>query len=113
MEDEKVVVLLRSIDRRLALLTASDERAMKQALDRDVLRSENRIRMFNAIDGERTSPEIAKVAGVTDRSVQLFVKELLDAGLLRDKGSGSGRAIVVEHDQDAIVQWFAASTAES
>jgi hypothetical protein len=112
-EDEKVVDLLKSIDRRLALLTAPQERAMRQALERDLLRSEGRIKTFNAIDGIRTSPEIAKVAGVGDRAVQLFVKELLDAGLLRDTGSSSGRAIVVEHNQDAIVQLFAASIAES
>lgn len=106
--DPDVLRLLASIDRRLALLTATQDREMRQAIEREVLRSEGRIKMFYAIDGIRTSPQIAKVAGVTDRSVQIFVKELLDTGFLRETRSDSGRAIVVEHDQDGIVQWYAA-----
>ncbi len=106
MDEEEVIRLLASIDRRLALLTASQEHDMRQALEWKLLRSEGRIRMFESIDGRRTSPEIAKAAGVSDRAAQLFIKELLDAGLVQDTGLGRGRAVVVAHDDVAIARWF-------
>jgi Fic family protein len=106
LEEDEVVRLLASIDRRLALLTASQERDLRRALDQKLLRSEGRIRMFASIDGRRTSPEIAKAAGVSERAVQLFVKELLDAGLVRDTGTGTGRAVVVAHDDGALARWY-------
>jgi hypothetical protein len=107
VDDDRVVRLLASIDRRLALLTASHERDLRRALEQDLLRSDGRTKMFDGIDGRRTSTEIAKVAGVSDRAVQLFVKEMLDAGFVRDAGTGSGRAVVVERDDGALVQWYA------
>jgi hypothetical protein len=107
VDDDRVVGLLASIDRRLALLTATHERDLRRAVEQDLLRSDGRTKMFDAIDGIRTSNEIAKIAGVSDRAVQLFVKEMLDAGFVRDAGTGSGRAVVVEHDDVALVQWYA------
>lgn len=104
-DDERVLRLLASIDRRLALLTAGQERDLRRALHAE-LRTEARIRMFNLIDGNRMSPELAKAANVSERAAQLFVKELLDAGLVRDTGKGGGRTVVVERDDDAIVQWY-------
>ena len=105
-ETEEMIFLLKSIDRRLALLTASQERELRSTLERDLLRTDGRIKMFDAIDGEHTSPDIAKIAGVSERAVQLFAKELMDSGLVRDTGLGAGRAVVVERDEAAIVAWF-------
>lgn len=105
-DDDSVLRVLASIDRRLALLTGRQERDMRRAVEQGLLRSEGRIKMFRSIDGQRSSPEIAKSAGVSDRAAQLFVKELLDAGLVRDTGSGSGRGIIVERNDEAIVQWY-------
>jgi hypothetical protein len=104
-DDERVLRLLASIDRRLALLVAEQERDLRNALNAE-LRTEARIRMFNLIDGNRMSPELAKAANVSERAAQLFVKELLDAGLVRDTGKGGRRTVVVERDDDAIVQWY-------
>ena len=59
--DDRVLRLLASIDRRLALLSAEQERNLWEALEAE-LRTDTRIRMFRAIDGRRTSPEIAKTA---------------------------------------------------
>jgi Fic family protein len=95
--------LLASIDRRLALLTAGQERDLRRALEAE-LKTEARVRMFRLIDGNLTSPEIAKSANVSERAVQGFVKELLEAGFVRDKGGG--RTVVVERDEDTIVQWY-------
>jgi len=107
VDDERVVTLLASIDRRLALLTAPQERDMRRRLEQDLLRTDARTKIFDAIDGRRTSQEIAKAASVSDRAVQLFVKELLDAALVRDTGASVGRAVIVEQDAHGIAQWYA------
>jgi Fic family protein len=107
LDDDRALKLLASIDRRLALLSGTEERDLRQALVTDLLRTTARVKMFDGIDGSRGSPEIAKIAGVSDRTVQLFVKELLDMGIVRlATGDASARGVIVERDEDAIVQWF-------
>jgi len=68
--------------------------------------------MFDAIDGQKGSPELAKAAKVSDRAVQLFVKELLDLGLVRVAPEATARGIVVARDDDAIVDWYLQRAAE-
>jgi phage terminase Nu1 subunit (DNA packaging protein) len=60
--------------------------------------------MWDAIDGQAGSPELAKIAKVSDRAAQMFVKDLLDAGLVGTVATGRGT--VVARDDDAIVQWY-------
>lgn len=103
--DDESVRLLRSIDRRLALLTVPQERDIRQKLDDEVLRTQARMAMFQAMDGKRGSPELARMVGASERAVQMFVKELLDAGLARPVGK-AGRGHLVEKDEDGIVQWY-------
>lgn len=105
-DNEELVKVLRSIDRRLALLTSNQEREVRQKLAADVLRTPARSRMFDAIDGETGSPELAKAAGVGDRAAQLFVKDLLDLSLVRVVGGTTGRGFLVAKDHDAIVTWY-------
>lgn len=105
MDNEATLRLLRSIDRRLALLTVVQERDLRHRLASDLLRTEARVAMFDALDGTLTSPELARTVGVSERAVQMFVKELLDAGLARPTGK-TGRGHLVERDEDAIVQWY-------
>lgn len=101
--DEK---LLMSIDRRLALLTASHERELRQRLQVGLLRTDSRVAMWDAIDGVRGSAEIGKAAGVGDRTAQLFVKELLELGLVREISSGAGKSTIVEKEPMGDVEWF-------
>lgn len=110
-DNDDLTRVLRSIDRRLALLTAHQERGMRGEVEQELLRSEGRTKMFDAIDGRRTSEEIASVAGVSKRAAQLFVKELLDGGLARDTGTGARGSVIVELDDEALVQWFVARVA--
>jgi Fic family protein len=109
--DDELVILLRSIDRRLALLTASQERAVRVAMRDELLRTPARIAMFDGIDGVRTSPELAKLAKVSDRAAQLFVKELLDLGIVRPVPGDSGRTVIVERDEARIIRWHIERTA--
>ena len=81
--DDELVALLRSIDRRLALLTVSQDRDQPQTLGSELLRTPQRIAMFEAINGERDSAELARVSNASTRSAQEFVKELSALGLVR------------------------------
>lgn len=112
-DNDEVLRLLASIDRRLALLTGPQEHDLRRALETDVLRTRERIAVFRNIDGQRGSPEIAKATGVGLRSVQGIVKELAGKGLVRDTGRGSGREIIVERDDDALVRWYVERSGQS
>jgi Fic family protein len=103
--DDELVTLLQSIDRRLALLTASQDRDVQIALRDELLRTPARIAMFDGINGVRTSPDLAKLAKVSDRAAQLFVRELLDLGIVRPVPAGDGRTVIVERDEAEIIRW--------
>lgn len=106
MDDNETLRLLRSIDRRLALLTGPQERDFRVRLVTDLLRTPARTAMFDAIDGKRGSPELADAAKVSDRAAQLFVKELLDLGLVSVVSGTTGRGFIVDRDEEAILRWY-------
>jgi hypothetical protein len=103
--DDEVLRLLTSIDRRLALLTATQERDLRVALETDVLRTRPRTAMFDAIDGVRTGADLAKLGGASERAGQLFVNELLGLGLVRQVETGR-RGVVVERNDAGILAWY-------
>lgn len=106
MEDETLLAVLRSIDRRLALLTGPQERDLRRTLIADLLKTQARVKMFDGINGQRGTADLVKLASVSDRAVQQFVKELTELGLVRPVDGGDRRGVVVERDDDAIVQWY-------
>jgi hypothetical protein len=108
--DDALVALLTSIDRRLALLSAPEEGELRRALATDILKTESRIAMFDGIDGVRGSSELGKLGGVGERSAQLFVKELLELGLVREVPNSGGRTVIVDKDDAAILNWYLART---
>ena len=73
MEQADLLSVLRSIDRRLALLTGLQERDVRRALVEGILTTPNRVAMWDGIDGSTGSPELAKLANVSERLVQMFV----------------------------------------
>lgn len=105
MDELDLLTVLKSIDRRLALLAGKEERDVRNALISDILTTPARLAMWDAIDGRTGSPELGRVAKVSERAAQLFVRELLDAGLVRAAGA-AGRGMLVTRDEDAIVQWY-------
>lgn len=111
-DDDAMLRVLRSIDRRLALLTGPQEREVRRRITTDLLRTPARLAMFDAIDGETGSPELAKLAGVSERAAQQLVKDLLDLGLVRVVRATTGRGFLVAKDEDAIVQWHLAAAAK-
>ncbi len=107
MDEASLLTVLKSIDRRLALMTGKEERELREALMADILTTPARVAMWNAIDGATGSPELGRIAEVSDRAAQLFAKELLDAGLVRVSGT-AGRGTLLAKDEDGIVQWYLA-----
>jgi predicted transcriptional regulator len=105
-----MLAVLRSIDRRLALLTGPQERDLRRALVGDLLKTPARVKMFDGINGQRGTADLVKLAGVSERAVQQFVKELTELGLVRPVAGGERRGVVVERDEDAIVQWYLQKT---
>ena len=108
---DETLRVLRSIDRRLALLTGKDERDVRRALIAEILTTPARVSMWDAIDGKTGSPELAKVAKVSERGAQLFVNDLLEAGLVQKVASAKGT--IVAKDEDAIVQWYLRRSAQA
>jgi hypothetical protein len=104
MDGNEHLRLLRSIDRRLALLTAKEERDVRRALVATILTTPAREAMWDAIDGQVGSPDLSRLGNVSERAAQLFVKDVLDAGLV--KQVANPKATIVERDDDAIVQWY-------
>jgi hypothetical protein len=109
--DDELVRLLTSIDRRLALLTASEERDLRQALRSEILRTSAQVAMFEGIDGVRGSGELGKLGEVGERSAQLFIKELQELGFVRPVAGSAGRAVIVERDEAEIIRWYLAKKA--
>lgn len=101
MADE-MVSILRSIDRRLALLTLDRERDLWTRFERDLLRTASRTAMWNAIDGATPTSGIANAAGVSERLAQMFLKELRESGLVSETPDER----LVEQDADGIVRWY-------
>ena len=104
MDSDEVLRVLRSIDGRLALLTGPQERAVRDALAAEVLNTESRQLMFDAIDGTKGTSDLATIGKVTPRAALNFVTQLIGLRLVRSVGTG--REIVVAHDQNGIVQWY-------
>lgn len=106
MDNGDLLIVLRSIDRRLALLTAKEDRDVRAALIADVLNTEPRQKIFDAIDGVLGNPELATIGGVTPRATQNFVNQLLELGLVRSVGAG--REMIVVREADGILRWYLA-----
>lgn len=105
MADDEVVRLLASIDRRLALLTVTQEQDLRERLHA-FLETDPRVAMFEGIDGQRGLAELAKLGGVTERAARNFVNDLLGLGLVRRVDRPDGKGLIVEHDHRAILDWY-------
>ena len=105
-DDEEVVRLLTSIDRRLALLTATQERDLRRAFEEEILKTPQRIALWEKVDGRRGAPDIVKETGGSLRVTQIFVKDMLEAGFLKDTKTGTGKAVIAEHDDEGVLRWF-------
>lgn len=104
--DDRLLRVLQSINHHLALLASDKERQLRAQVKADVLRAAGRVALWQAIDGSRSSAELAKAAGVSERFAQLFVNELLEMRLVRPVVRIAARGLVVEKDEVGVVEWY-------
>lgn len=98
------LALLRSIDRRLALLTRAQERDLRARFQTEILRTSTRTAMWEAIDGKTGTTGLARAAGASDRLAQMFVKELRESGFVYEVADGR-----VAQDLDRVLEWYLAT----
>ena len=97
----EVVRLLRSIDRKLSLVTAGHELVMLRAFQAEILRTRPRTAMWAAIDGKTSTAGLAHAAGASERLAQMFVKEMRESDFVRDADDDR----YVEQNEDAVLCW--------
>ena len=108
MADEAILSELKEIRRDLSILAIVAFRPALSRFERDVLRTDNRIRIFRAFDGKRTPTDVGKLAGVTGQGVRDLIKDLEPKGFVEIPSSGS-QVASVKHD--VILDWYHATSA--
>ena len=73
---QQVLVYLGSIDRHLKLLASERLAELRAEVDATFLTTASRRKMWDEIDGEKSTSEIGRAADVTAEAARLFLKEL-------------------------------------
>jgi len=87
----QILAELRQIRRFLAILTKKERQEHQQWVKETFLTTEARAKMFDLIDGTHNMGEICQMAGVSDETVRLFIKQLVDAGEIEIEQVGRER----------------------
>lgn len=105
MNDNNVLSELKKISSYLAILTIDPTQKLLETLkEKNILTSEQRIKIFLLIDGERTNLEIAKKVDIGSRAAQHFIKELKDKELIRTERRG--KAFVPIKNYEKIIEYI-------
>lgn len=89
----------------MAILSIDPTKKLLEVLkEKKILTTEQRIKMFLLIDGERTTLEIAEKIGIGVRGAQYFVKELEDKELIRTERKGN--AVVPIKNYEKIIEFI-------
>jgi len=103
MDDDKIIIELKRLNNYLAILSVGPTENILSALkEKKILNTKQRVQMFLLIDGERTTPEIAKESQAGLRGAQLFIKELQKKGYARIERAG--RAIIPKINYYKIIE---------
>jgi DNA-binding transcriptional ArsR family regulator len=86
---EEIYDELRTVRKLLEILVRSD---LKKEIESMATTSERR-KIYALLDGFSTTEEIAQKAGVTQRAVQIMIKDLADAGLISAQKRGRPKRI--------------------
>lgn len=109
MPEDRCLTELREIRRYLSILALVVLRPAVARFEHDVLRTDNRVRIFRAFDGERTPKEVGDAADVTDQAVRDLIKDLRGKGYVTLPASGAQVASV---SYEAILDWYHAQPTE-
>ena len=105
MNDDKVLNELKKLCNYMAILSIDPTKKLLEVLiEKKILTTEQRIKMFLLIDGERTTLEIAEKIGIGVRGAQYFVKELEDKEFIRTERRGN--AVVPIKNYEKIIEFI-------
>lgn len=92
--EDRLMAVLEDIRTSLAVLSAERLAALETRLSAEVLKTETRIKVYQAVDGKAKAKEIADSVGLSLRRTQEVLQTLHDEGLIvlqRDGGSNVPR----------------------
>ena len=88
--NDDILAELKKINSYLAFLSLNSALELITILKNiGILTTKRRVHMFLLIDGNRTTSEIAKLVGVSERGAQLFIKELTDRQIVNVEKRGN------------------------
>lgn len=90
MSEDRVVAELRMIR---ATLTAAFHGALADSL-RQTIRSPKQVAVWNRMAGAYSSADLAKISGLSVRSINMLVAELIPRGLATRNGDGNPMRLV-------------------
>lgn len=102
--DDTVVTLLRAILQELSILSAPVKSRAETLFREEFLTTDARHKIWGVIENS-TSADIATAASCSERAVQLFVAELVEAGLVKVV---QNRPRLVEKDPSRVALYFLA-----
>jgi len=79
--------LLEEVTRIRLLIELITRRALKEELNRHATTPERR-KIWFLLDGSRSTTQIAEIVGLSQRAVQIFIRELQEADLVMKVGKG-------------------------
>lgn len=109
-EQDPVLAELREMKRYLAILSTLALRPALSTFEQEVLRTNNRVRIFRAFNGERTPDEVGKMGGVTGQSVRELIKDLRKKHYVTVPSSGAQVASV---NHEAILDWYSSQPSDT
>lgn len=90
VELKKISSELKKVSSYLALLSLNPGSELISILKNiGILTTKRRVEMFLLINGSRTTSEIAKKVGISERGAQLFIKELADKQIITVEKKGN------------------------
>ena len=103
MDEDAILAELKRISNLLALLSVDPMAKLLEKLkDGRVLMSDERMKMFLLMDGQRTTQEIASASGVGERAAQIFIQELEKRQFI--KITRKGRAAIPQVDYEKVIE---------
>ncbi len=98
--NDDILAELKKISSYLALMSLNSASELITILKNiGILTTKRRVDMFLLIDGNRTTSEIAKLIGISERGAQLFIKELADRQLVNVEKRGNAFVPVKNYEK--------------
>ncbi len=89
--NHELIQILHQIRDELSLLTVQVKTQAQSRFVEDFLTTGPRKAIYNSFNGERDAAEIGEIADCSSRTVQIFIKELEEKGLIEIRREGNAK----------------------